>query len=70
MSDTLEKTPLWLARERTGLSRETVARRLDPPISSKTLERMEKGHAPLRGFRLKQLAAIYEVPQRDLEAAA
>lgn len=69
MTDTKQKTPLWIARERTGLSRETVVRRLDPPISAKTLERMERGAAPLKGFRLKQLAAIYEVPVRELDAA-
>lgn len=53
-----------------GLSRERVAAKLDPPISSKTLERMEQGKAPLKGFRLKQLAAIYEVATADLEDAA
>jgi transcriptional regulator with XRE-family HTH domain len=68
VTDTVEKTPLRAARERTGLSRETVVRRLDPPISTKTLERMENGLAPLKGFRLKQLAAIYEVPISDLAA--
>jgi DNA-binding transcriptional regulator YiaG len=70
MSDRNHKTPLWQARERTGLSRETVSRLLDPPISSKTLERMERGEAPLKGYRLKQLAVIYEVPLDDLETAA
>jgi hypothetical protein len=70
VTDTAEKTPLWVARERTGLSREMVVRRLDPPISAKTLERMERGVAPLRGYRLKQLAAIYEVPVEQIGAAA
>lgn len=70
MSDTTTKTPLRLARERTGYSRETVVRQLDPPITTKTLERMEKGAAPLRGFRLKQLAAIYGVPVEELKTKA
>lgn len=70
MTDTLNKTPLWIARERTGLSRETVSRKLDPPISAKTLERMEKGAAPLKGFRLRQLADIYEVSEDDLRCVA
>lgn len=68
MTDKEKKTPLRAARERTGLSRETVVRQLDPPISTKTLERMERGTAPLKGFRLKQLAAIYEVPVTELAA--
>lgn len=70
MADTNGKSSLLVARERTGLSREAVVRQLDPPISTKTLERMEKGGAPLKGFRLKQLAAIYDVPVAELEAAA
>lgn len=67
MTDKDQKTPLWLARERTGLSREAVVRQLDPPISTKTLERMENGKAPLKGFRLKQLAAIYDVAADELD---
>lgn len=70
MTDRANKTPLWIARERAGLSREMVTRRaeLDPPISAKTLERMERGIAPLRGFRIKQLAAIYDVDVKELAA--
>lgn len=60
------KSKLRLLREATGLSRERVAAQLDPPMSSKTLERMEQGKAPLKGFRLKQLAVIYDVSPDDL----
>ncbi len=64
------KSKLRLVREATGLSRERVAAQLDPPISSKTLERMEQGLAPLKGFRLKQLAALYDVSVDELGDAA
>lgn len=65
-----ESRALRAARDRLGLSREKVARLLDPPISAKTLERMENGDAPLKGFRLKQLAAIYEVTVESLTEEA
>lgn len=70
MSDTDTKTPLRIARENKGYSREKVVRRLDPPVSTKTLERMERGDAPLRGWRLEQLAAIYGVPVEELKNQA
>jgi DNA-binding transcriptional regulator YiaG len=54
-------SPLRAAREKEGLSREAVTRLLDPPVSSKTLERWEKGETPVPGHRLRELAAIYRV---------
>lgn len=54
-------------REQAGFSRERVAGRLDPPISSKTLERWEKGLSPFPRWRAIQLAALYGV---DVEAFA
>ena len=64
------RTPLRIARDRTGLSREAVVRRLDPPITTKTFERMERGDAPLKGFRIKQLAVIYGVEPHELTGEA
>ena len=60
-------SPLRIARERTGLSREKVAAQLD--ISSKTVERWEKGTQKRRIKRsyLKQLADLYEVTLEELE---
>lgn len=69
MADTNGTGPLWRARLAEGLSREHVARLLDPPISAKTLERWEKG-ANVPPWRLKQLAHVYRVRIRDLEMAA
>lgn len=68
MSDTEKgRTPLWDARDFLGLSREAVTRRpeIAPAISTKTLERWEKG-ANVPRFRLMQLAAIYDVAVDDL----
>jgi hypothetical protein len=61
MSDRGEKSSLWLAREAEGLGRERVAQLLDPPITSKTLERWERGSNvnPIPRWRLRQLAQIY-----------
>lgn len=56
----------WEARDEYGLSREKVAALLDPPISSKTLERWERGETPLPKWRAKQLAAIYGVTLKSL----
>ena len=56
----------WDARSDYGLSRERVAGLLDPPISTKTLERWEKGESPLPKWRAKQLAAIYGVTLKSL----
>lgn len=60
MSDT-GKTPLRSAREHLGKSRERVAAELDPPVSSKTIERWEKPGARVPLWRLKQLARIYRI---------
>lgn len=70
MTDTLTSTNLREARDRLGYSREHVVRRpeLDPPITTKTLERWESGETPVKGYRLRQLARIYEMP--DLIEAA
>jgi DNA-binding transcriptional regulator YiaG len=66
VTDTIEKTPLWQARESVGLSREHVTRLLDPPISAKTLERWEKGISPLRPWWRQRLAVIYDVDPEAL----
>lgn len=61
MSDTgTRKSQIWRRRERVGLARERVAAQLDPPISSKTLERWEKNVTPIPGWRKVQLEALYE----------
>jgi DNA-binding XRE family transcriptional regulator len=70
MSDTSTKSPMRQARDDLGLPRERVAPRLDPPISSKTLERWEKGITPTPRWRLQQLARIYRVKERDLREAS
>lgn len=57
-------------RDDAGFSREMVVRRpeLDPPITTKTLERWEAG-ARVKTFRYKQLALIYGVAFEDLRDA-
>lgn len=60
------KSRLWRARGRTGVSRERIAAQLDPPVSSKTIERWEKGVVPIPGYRKAQLEQLYA---RLLEAA-
>ena len=65
-------TPLRAAREAQGYAREKVVAQLDPPLTSKTLERWERdGVLPKRnGARriyLPQLARIYKCRQSDLE---
>jgi DNA-binding transcriptional regulator YiaG len=72
VSDTSETpafTPLRQARERLELSREAVTRHpaLNPPISTKTLERWEQPGARIKRWRLKQLARIYGVPISELQ---
>jgi len=52
------------ARERTGLSRERVAAWAG--ISSKTLERWEKGVTPPKQYVVDRLAALYRVNPEDL----
>jgi DNA-binding transcriptional regulator YiaG len=70
MSDTASSTTLRDARDREGLSREAVTRLLDPPVSSKTLERWEKGSTPVPGWRLRQLAQVYRVRLEALNGKA
>ena len=48
------------AREETGLSRERVAAQLNPPVSSKTIERWEAGITPTPGWRKAQLLKLYK----------
>lgn len=60
-------TPLREARDNTGLSRERVAALLDPPTSSKTIERWEEPGTNVKRWRLKQLAEIYGVAVDALE---
>ena len=67
MTDTVTETnSLRVARERRGYSREYVSRQLEPPISSKTLERWEQGASPVKPWRLVQLASVYEVKVAEL----
>jgi transcriptional regulator with XRE-family HTH domain len=61
-----EKSRLRLTREEAGLTREQVARLLDPPISTRTLIRWEDGSTPIPYHRMRQLALIYRVNRRDL----
>jgi DNA-binding transcriptional regulator YiaG len=68
--DTISKTPLRLAREKRGLARERVAAQLDPPISSKTLERWETPGYPVPEWRLEQLAELYKTRINKLRVAA
>lgn len=56
------------ARDYLGLSREKVAAKVG--ISSKTLERWEKGETPVKRYQLQQLAEVYGVSVDDLEKAA
>ena len=66
MSDSVRHSRLRAAREQIGLGREKVAAQLDPPISSKTLERWEAG-ASVKRWRLNQLADVYGCDPADLE---
>ena len=67
-SDSSRQSSLRQARDATGLSREQVCRRLDPPVSTKTLERWEDDTLPLikKRWRLVQLATIYETSPGEL----
>jgi DNA-binding transcriptional regulator YiaG len=58
MTDTVSDTLLG-RRKALGLSRERVAAQLDPPVSSKTVERWEKGTSPVPGWRRVQLDALF-----------
>lgn len=70
VTDSSQKSPMWLAREREGLSREKATRRLSEPVSTKTLERWERGITPAPRSALRELAEIYRVDLADIEAAA
>ena len=48
-------------REDAGLTRDQVAALLQPPVSSKTIERWEKGSSPVSHQRMRQLALLYRV---------
>lgn len=69
MSDTNGKSPIWMAREAEGLSREKAAQLLDPPVTSKTLERWEKG-AKVPRWRIRQLAKAYRTKIGELTKVA
>lgn len=58
------------AREAAGMSRERVVAQLTPPCSTKTLERYEKEERPIPRWRGKQLALLYGVTLKSLEAEA
>jgi DNA-binding transcriptional regulator YiaG len=62
-------SPLRAARERKGYSREWVAAQLDPPVSSKTIERWEERPEKVKGYRLEQLADLYDAPDLLRDAA-
>lgn len=62
----VRKTQLRQAREARGLARERVAALLEPPISSKTLERWEKPGYSVPAWRLDQLAELYKVKRSAL----
>ncbi len=68
MSETVQISRLRAARDHVGFAREAVCRQLDPPVSTKTLERWEDNPEPLtrKRWRLVQLAAIYSVPVEAL----
>jgi transcriptional regulator with XRE-family HTH domain len=57
---------LRAARDDLGLSREKVAAQLG--VSSKTIERWEKGEPSAPRYRLIELAPIYGVPVEALIA--
>ena len=61
-----ERSILRTVREDAGLTREQVCQLLDPVISTKTLERWEKGTHTPSDRRMSQLAMIYRVPRRKL----
>lgn len=65
-----ERVGLRQARERTGLSREKVAPQVG--ISSKTLERWERGDTSPKRYIVERLAVIYgiTVDAIELEVAA
>jgi transcriptional regulator with XRE-family HTH domain len=60
------KSLIWLAREDAGLTREQVCQILEPGVSTKTLERWERGETPISHQRMRQLALVYRVKLREL----
>jgi len=70
MPTTVTTNQLRAVRDRLGLPRERVASKLEPPISSKTLERWEAGETKPKLYRVQQLAAIYGVDVSELGCAA
>lgn len=56
---------LRAVRDARGLSREKVARQLG--ISSKTVERMEKGVTEVKDIHYLAFAHVYEVDIQDLK---
>jgi predicted transcriptional regulator len=67
---TIDNSKLRRARDRKGLPRERVSAQLDPPISSKTLERWETDGYRVPLWRAEQLAGIYGVAIAEIEAEA
>jgi DNA-binding XRE family transcriptional regulator len=65
-----EKSLLRRTREEAGLTREQVARLVDPSVSTRTLIRWEDGSTPIPYWRMRQLAFIYRVKARDLVESA
>ena len=61
------QSPLRAAREYAELSRDAVARQLEPPVVSKTVERWEQPGYRVKRWRLRQLAAIYGVTVEELQ---
>jgi DNA-binding transcriptional regulator YiaG len=60
------RSVLRTVREDAGLTREQVCALLDPPVTTKTLERWEKGEYQPDDRRMGQLAMIYRVTRRKL----
>jgi transcriptional regulator with XRE-family HTH domain len=63
-------TNLRAVRDRLGLPRERVASKLEPAISSKTLERWEAGETKPKLYRVQQLAELYGVDVSELGCVA
>lgn len=70
MTDTKSFSSLRQARDAIGFSREEVVRMVEPPISSKTLERWEKNPKQVPLWRLEQLAHLYRTSLNRLRKAA
>jgi transcriptional regulator with XRE-family HTH domain len=66
MADTVQ-TKLRSVREYLEFSRELVARRLDPPVTARTIDRWERGTSRPKRYQLLQLATIYGVDVDQLD---